>query len=142
MKVQDTSLILLLGDLHSFGSLLNLTGKNLIPVASSLSTSGGKKKSRLTLGKFSQQSSAEVHSFLQFLTACGLVLLYSRRRCKIWEIKLWVKGPQSYLEFSRRWRIWVSVAIFIMSCYVSGFVYTIPKISLQALRLPFESPSS
>lgn len=75
MKVQDTSLILLLADLHSFGSPLNLTGKTLIPVTSSLSCSGGKKKSRLTLGKFSQQSSTEVHSFLQFLTACGLVLL-------------------------------------------------------------------
>lgn len=121
MEDQDTSLILLSGDLHSFGSPLNLTGKNLIPVTSSLS-SGGKKKSRLALGKFSQQRSTEAHGFLLLLTACGLVLLYSRRRCKIWEIKMWGKGPQSYPESSRRQRIWVSQAIFIMPCYISDFL--------------------
>ena len=88
----------LLGDLHSFGSPLNLTGKNLIPVTSSLSCSGGKKKSRLGLGKFSQQSSTEVHSFLLVLTACGLVLLYSRSWCKIWEIKIWAKAPSLTLS--------------------------------------------
>jgi len=98
MKDQDTSLILLLGAPQSFGSPLNFTGRNFIPVNSSLPCSGGKKKSRLALRKFSQQSIIEMHGFLPLLAACGPVLLYSRTWCKIWEIKIRGKGPQFYPE--------------------------------------------
>lgn len=138
-KDEGTSLILLLGDLHSFGSPLNLTAKNHIPVTSSLFCSGGKKKFRLALGKLSQQSSTEVHGFLLLLQPVDLSCFTLG---KIWEIKIWGKGPHSYPDSSRRQRIWVSLAIFIMPCYVSGFIYTFLQISLLVLRLPFECTSA
>lgn len=124
MKDQDASLILLSGDLHSFGSPLNVTGKNLMPLTSSSSHTRSQKTSRLALGKFCQQSSAEVRGFLLLLTACGLLLLYFRSWCKTLKIKIWDKVSQSYSRFWGRQRIWVSLAIFILPWYVSGFIYT------------------
>lgn len=115
MKDQDASLILLSGDLYSFGSPLNVTGKNLMPLTSSSSHTRSKKTLGLALGKFCQQSSAEVCGFLLLLTACGLLLLYFRSWCKTWKIKIWDEVPQSYLGFWGRQRIWISLAIFILS---------------------------
>lgn len=140
-KDQGTSVILLLGDLHSFGSPLNLTAKNHIPVTSFVLL-WRQKEIQVSSGKILPAEQRWSAWLSAPSTACGLVLLYSRSWCKIWETKIWGKGPHSYPDSSRRQRIWVSLAIFITPCYVSGFVYTFLQISFQALRLPFESTSA
>lgn len=128
----DTSLLLLLGILHSFESPLNITGKNCIPLTSSSFCSGEKKfkkkSPRWLWGNYPSWAALKC-KFLLLLIAWGLDLFSSGIWCKILKIKIWGKSFILSLQGDRELGQ-CKLAIFIISCCVSGFIYTFIQILL------------